>query len=427
MRSLRTCTRVLAVVATIAVTASVAWLAPASGELDPTFSGDGKVFLRSAPSSVEALADGGALSVEPSWLVRRFTAAGPRDTTFGGGDGMVMPDFGMFDQMATDTALQPDGKLVIVGSLSSEASGADLTGVARLTPNGALDPTFSDDGLKVIPPGPWRFMGSTVSVTPTGRIVVAGTTNVFFPSEPETTDAAAVVLTAAGARSRTFGGGDGIATVDLAGDQDTGEGVAVQPDGKIVLVLTSWIPGAVEPRLALARLTSGGALDASFSGDGRMLITFRADVPRWQGSYGGDVEVHAGTGDVYAGGSVANDTDEDAGAYFAVARVSSSGMVERRWTTLGGHLGGLSAISLVGRDVVAVGSWRWSVADCCAWSIARFGSVEYLRPLNFEEETDFNGGAFDVDVVDGKAFVVGDVSAEVNGQSRSGAVARFIA
>ena len=50
-----------------------------------------------------------------------------------------------------------------------------------------------------------------------------------------------------------------------------------------------------------------------------------------------------------------------------------------------------------------------------------------MRPLNFEEETDFNDGAYDVDVVDGKAFVVGDASAQVNGQFRSGAVVRFIA
>src|SRR5215204_3862079 len=102
----------MAVIA-LSMTLPSAWAA-SPGELDPSFSNDGHVLLPEQQVTVEALANGKALAVASDFTVRRFTAGGPRDLTFGGGDGIVRPDFGADVQRASDSALQADGKLVIV-------------------------------------------------------------------------------------------------------------------------------------------------------------------------------------------------------------------------------------------------------------------------------------------------------------------------
>jgi uncharacterized delta-60 repeat protein len=401
-----------------------AW-AVSLGELDPSFSADGHVLLPEQQVAVEALANGKALAVASDWTVRRFTTGGPRDLTFGGGDGISRPDFGVDAQRAADSALQADGKLVIVGTVIEGLS--TQTAVARLTAAGALDATFSGDGIRTIALGEAGFIGNSVAVSPTGQIVIAGATG----ADPATgsaanRDAAVIALTSTGSRVGTFGGSDGIATADVAGDRDLSEGIDVQPDGRIVVVTTSIRASDDMSLMGVVRFTQGGALDLTYSQDARVVITFRNDVESWGGATGADVKVNASTGEVSVGGSVTTGTDEDTGPYFAVARLDQTGTVLRRWTSQGvGHFAAVRAIDLIGRDVVAVGWLRDSVADCCGWLVARFGSTAYASTVWLPG--DYNSGAFDVSVEGGKAYVVGSAEATVNGQWRRGAIARFIA
>jgi len=178
--------------------------------------------------------------------------------------------------------------------------------------------------------------------------------------------------------------------------------------------------------MGVVRFTQGGAPDPMFSQDGRVVITFRNDVESWIGATGADAKVNATTGEVSVGGSVATGTDEDTGPHFAVARLDGSGTVLQRWTSQAvGHFAAVRAIDLIGRDVVAVGWLRDSVADCCGWLVARFGSTSYANTVFLPG--DYNSGAFDVSVEGGKAYVVGSTEATVSGQSRRGAIARFVA
>jgi uncharacterized delta-60 repeat protein len=362
--------------------------------------------------------------VASNWTVRRFTVGGPRDLAYGGGDGIAMPDFEADAQRASDSALQPDGKLVIVGTVIEGLT--TKTAVARLTAAGALDPTFSGDGIRTIAAGEVGFIGTSVAVASTGRIVIAGSTGV----EPGTgstadQDAAVIALSSTGSRVGTFGGSDGIATVDVAGDRDMGEGVDVQPDGRIVVVTTSIRAADDMSLMGVVRFTHDGALDLTFSQDARVVITFRSDVENWGGSVGSDVVVNPSTGEISVAGGVSYGSNDDFGYSFAVARLCGSGTVLRRWVRLpGGHFGTVRAIDLIGRDVIAVGEVRDSVADCCGWAVVRFGSIEYGNIVWLPD--DYNSGAFDVSVVDAKAYVVGSVEATVNAQWRRGAIARFI-
>jgi uncharacterized delta-60 repeat protein len=412
-------------IAAMAVTliAPLAWAA-SPGELDPSFSDDGYVLLPEQQVAVEALASGKALAVASNWTVRRFKVGGPRDLAYGGGDGIVMPDFGADAQRVSNAAMQPDGKLVVVGTVIEGLSAK--TAVARFTTAGALDPTFSGDGIRTMAAGEDGFIGSSVAAAPSGRVIIAGSTGVEPGTGPVTDqDAAVIALTSSGSRVGTFGGSDGIATVDVAGDRDQGEGVDVQPDGRIVVVTTSIRAADDMSLMGVVRFTHDGALDLTFSQDARVVITFRSDVEDWGGSAGSDVVVNPSTAEISVGGVVSYGSNDDFGYSFAVARLSGSGTVLRRWVTLpGGHFGTVRAIDLIGRDVIAVGEVRDSVADCCGWAVVRFGSIEYGNIVWLPD--DYNSGAFDVSVVDAKAYVVGSVEATVNAQWRRGAIARFI-
>jgi uncharacterized delta-60 repeat protein len=72
----------------------------------------------------------------------------------------------------------------------------------------------------------------------------------------------------------TFGG-DGKETVSFSTGNDVGSGIAVQSDDKIVVVGTS-DNGSGTSELALARFNVDGSLDPTFSGDGKVSVSFSA-------------------------------------------------------------------------------------------------------------------------------------------------------
>jgi uncharacterized delta-60 repeat protein len=82
----------------------------------------------------------------------------------------------------------------------------------------------------------------------------------------------------------TFGT-NGIITFDFGGAFDDIEGISIAPDGKIYASGT----GGTSNRFAVARLTSGGQLDGSFSGDGKLIIGASAGSGAVQGLDGGKV------------------------------------------------------------------------------------------------------------------------------------------
>ncbi len=105
----------------------------------------------------------------------RFTQAGRPDPTFGT-DGAVITSFGNSQESAFGLAQQPDGKILAVGAASSSTSGGfDL---ARYNPDGSLDTTFGSGGTLTT-----TFAGDTanaldVALDPDGKIVVGGSLSV---------------------------------------------------------------------------------------------------------------------------------------------------------------------------------------------------------------------------------------------------------
>jgi len=113
--------------------------------------------------------------------VLRFTETGAADTTFAdpsfhfqgpGGSGI--------EAIPNSMALQSNGDIVVVGSQSTlTQNGATVIGgLARLTPNGDLDPSFGNGGLVVVnTPAGAGGVGAVAIQPADGKIVTAGIAN----------------------------------------------------------------------------------------------------------------------------------------------------------------------------------------------------------------------------------------------------------
>jgi uncharacterized delta-60 repeat protein len=244
------------------------------GALNPAFSGDGKAridFLGGYDSLIACryLSDGRLVAVGTAptiagrnrLVVVMFTANGHLDRHFSG-DGwnaIAFPNWP--DVYGYDVAALPGGKILAVGETydSSSAPAHGNFAVARFTPGGALDRTFSGDGRVTVSLGPGDDGVSKVVVSRGGAIVLAGWS--LDPSGQSDTGVA--ILKANGVPDRTFGG-DGRRVYDLApAGRDSALGLAVRSDGRIVLGVDL---GGTPNDSAVVQLKPGSAMDPSFGG-----------------------------------------------------------------------------------------------------------------------------------------------------------------
>jgi uncharacterized delta-60 repeat protein len=97
-----------------------------------------------------------------------------------------------------------------------------------------------------------------------GKILVAGRSG-SYPNY----DITLVRYHVDGSLDTSFGGGDGIVTTDFGGSSyELARGIALQADGKIILVGTfNNSPGSSPSQFSVARYNTNGTLDTTFSGD----------------------------------------------------------------------------------------------------------------------------------------------------------------
>lgn len=209
------------------------------GELDKSFGDQGYVVTTIAPghnvvravkvdSQQRVVAAG--FSGDAQFVVARYLPTGAGDTDFGK-DGIATV---RFNENGIDTlnalAIQNDDKIVVGGGVQVGAIGGIRTidfGIARLSSDGTLDPSFNQTGtliLNFVRPAASCLWALTIDVW--GNIVAVG-------------DSMAVKGIAI-ARIRPDGTlddmfGDGGKQVTPFGSTSHWEGVAIQPDGKIVV------------------------------------------------------------------------------------------------------------------------------------------------------------------------------------------------
>jgi uncharacterized delta-60 repeat protein/uncharacterized repeat protein (TIGR01451 family) len=311
-------------------------------------------------------------------------------------DGKVITDFGEDEDSVNALALQPDGKIVAAGRTSNDFGRTDFA-LARYNPDGSLDTTFGNAGGKTTANGGARDL----ALQPNGKIVVAGTS---------------VGLQGASVFAIARYNPDG--SLDTSFDENgrvTGdfngviEGLALQPDGKIVVVGTDF------SNLVVARYNSDGSLDSTFGTDGKVVDHF----PGTLGNSWYDVALQEDGKIVVAGSSRRfPDTIPGRGANFTLARYNSDGSLDDgglndstpddRFAFEGwldhdfGDLGGTTihdhafalALQEDGKVVVAGQAVQANPSSLSAkFALARY-SPDGL-PLDMELTTDFHDGTTD--------------------------------
>lgn len=105
----------------------------------------------------------------------RYNSNGTLDSSFGFG-GMSVTTFGGYSDIIFGIKLQPDGKIIAAGQRSYfhlKQVARDFA-LARYSPNGFLDPTFSGDGKLTTDFGTTNDVAKAVALQADGKIVAAG-------------------------------------------------------------------------------------------------------------------------------------------------------------------------------------------------------------------------------------------------------------
>jgi uncharacterized delta-60 repeat protein len=200
-------------------------------------------------------------------LVARLTSAGKPDPKFHGGS----PYLGAVGTTAHAVAIQADGKIVVAGSLT-DATGIDSHGMlaVRLTKSGSPDRAFSGDGLASALTTQ-AGEGLSVAIQSNGKIVVGGDARLPGTISDTFARMSAARFNANGSPDGGFGQGGAVVLPALK--ISFANGVAVQPNGRIVLA-GSHRNNLQSTETMVVRLTSTGATDNSFSGDGFFVQQF---------------------------------------------------------------------------------------------------------------------------------------------------------
>jgi uncharacterized delta-60 repeat protein len=197
------------------------------------------------------------------FTVLRYTADGSLDTSLAA-SGKLTTNVGTKYASAESVTIQSDGKIVVAGN-SFNASGNNDFAVVRYNANGTLNTSFNETGKAIADFGADDY-GRSVAVYVDGKIVVTGYTTKSYESKKE---CALACFKANGSLDTSFNG-TGKVTTDFGGDGNAeGRSVAVQTDGKIVVV--GYATAGSTEKFALARYNADGTLDTSFGGTGRVL------------------------------------------------------------------------------------------------------------------------------------------------------------
>ncbi len=235
------------------------------------------------------------------------------DQLFGKHGGTVSP-FGDCEDVAQSVALQSDQKIIVAGQ-TEDCGGDTQVAVARYQPDGTLDTTFG--------------------AAQTGRVRFSMLGGVF----------------------------------------DTAYAVSVQAGGKIVIAGKATDAGG-RAHFALARLDSGGTLDASFGTGG--IVTSAVG--------GADSGIRAlalqGDGKIVVAGFAGTDDTDDRNDTYALARYNTSGTLDTTFGTAGmriqpidaSHGGQVYAMALQpdGRIVITGSAVETSAGGMGKLGLARF-------------------------------------------------------
>ena len=183
-------------------------------------------------------------------------------------------DLGFGDAGKVSTAFGGDDTAMALQAdgkiVMAGGSGTDFL-LARYNPDGSLDTSFGAAGLVTSDVGSGSADEARgVAMQSDGKIVVVGNAVVGRTANNQTNfDFALARYNADGSLDTSFGSG-GKVTTDFNGQVDRALAVAIQSDGKIVVAGSAGIASGIGVDFGIARYHSDGTLDASFGSGGKV-------------------------------------------------------------------------------------------------------------------------------------------------------------
>ena len=229
------------------------------------------------------------MGTTPDFGLARYNADGSLDTTFGV-SGFVDShlEFGAessrvaAEQFASDVAIQPDGKILEVGSVAiveQTGGGVNVTQdmcLARFDATGKLDASFGVNGYVTT-----QFLTETfnpvIAFQPDGKIVVVGVTTT--ENSGTNFELALARFNADGSLDPSFGTNGITITVAPSGfSYNQPPAVALQPDGKIIIAAGTSPADGSSGEFVVARYDASGTLDTTFGQDGLITTQFAGNA-----------------------------------------------------------------------------------------------------------------------------------------------------
>ena len=215
-----------------------------------------------------ALSIGANAAAQNHGLVARYTAAGALDSTFSG-DGLVVSE-GTANVMAHGVVVNgaAPGKITAVGAISHAGTGWQQL-LGRYNDNGTPDTSFGWLGAATA-----DYPGSTSEVVMAVTVQAGATTKLVVAVQGNDSVGRGWLVerfNGNGALDSTFSG-DGFSAMNFD-DAETATPFAIANAGLGRIVVAGIVSaGALDQDFAVARYLDNGDLDPSFSGDGRQRV-----------------------------------------------------------------------------------------------------------------------------------------------------------
>lgn len=205
----------------------------------------------------------------PAWDLQLSPTATPKtfDITAGGNDRFYGVTF------------DADDNIYAVGVTSSafDATADYATVIAKFTPDGALDPSFGDNGYAIrnVAVGLAGELARGIALQSDGKIIVSETVEHPAAADARDRDIAVLRFNADGSKDAEFGD-DGVKIIDLSDGvlvgtsylADSAWGLGLYPDDRIVVSGGLVAASKSDTDFAIVRLTKDGAFDQTFATKG---------------------------------------------------------------------------------------------------------------------------------------------------------------
>jgi uncharacterized delta-60 repeat protein len=238
-------------------------------------------------------------------------ARGEIDSSFAS-NGIFLKDFNSGSSSDAESVnailVQPDGKILLGGSCGDNGFANANFCIARLNSDGTLDTSFGSGGYVIqdIPTSD-EDNGYSLALQPDGKILLGGSCRISGAYQ----FCIARFNSDGSLDTTSFGSPNGYVIQDVGTNDDYGYSLALQPDGKI-LMMGNCINSSNYAEFCIARFNSNGQLDTSFaSPNGYMMLSITGD------DYSNAIAVQP-DGRILIGGQCYQSSDE---SDFCVARI----------------------------------------------------------------------------------------------------------